>query len=80
MDQGHRIHLANTAAIQQYEELKYTDDQSDARWLAHLFRLGNLTPGIHLSQTTTSGARSFAQARADGAGKNRQSFEHSESV
>ena len=45
MDQGHRIHLANTAAIQQYEGLKYTDDQSDARWLAHLLRLGVLPEG-----------------------------------
>ena len=45
MDQGHRIHLANTAAIQQYEGLKYTDDHSDARWLAHLLRLGVLPEG-----------------------------------
>ena len=45
MDQGHRIHLANTAAIQQYEGLKYTDDESDARWLAHLLRLGVLPEG-----------------------------------
>ena len=45
MDQGHRIHLANTAAIQQYEGLKYTDDQYDARWLAHLLRLGILPQG-----------------------------------
>ncbi len=45
MDQGHRVHLANTAAIQQYEGLKYTDDQSDARWLAHLLRLGVLPEG-----------------------------------
>jgi transposase len=45
MDQGHRIHLANTAAIQQYEGLKYTDDQSDACWLAHLLRLGVLPQG-----------------------------------
>jgi transposase len=45
MDQGHRIHLANTAAIQQYEGLKYIDDQSDARWLAHLLRLGVLPQG-----------------------------------
>ena len=45
MDQGHRIHLANTAAIQQYEGLKYTDDHSDARWLAHLLRLGVLPQG-----------------------------------
>ena len=41
MDQGHRIHLANTAAIQQYEGLKYTD----ARWLAHILRLGVLPQG-----------------------------------
>jgi transposase len=45
MDQGHRVHLANTAAIQQYEGLKYTDDTSDARWLAHILRLGVLPQG-----------------------------------
>ena len=45
MEQGHRVHLANTAAIQQYEGLKYTDDHSDARWLAHLLRLGVLPEG-----------------------------------
>src|SRR5688500_9198872 len=45
MEKGHRLHLANTAAIQQYNGLKYTDDQSDARWLAHLLRLGVLPQG-----------------------------------
>ena len=45
MDKGHRVHLANTAAIQQYEGLKYTDDHSDARWLAHILRLGVLPQG-----------------------------------
>jgi transposase len=45
MEQGHRVHLANTAAIQQYEGLKYTDDPYDARWLAHLLRLGILPQG-----------------------------------
>jgi len=45
MDSGHRVHLANTAAIQQYEGLKYTDDNSDARWLAHILRLGVLPQG-----------------------------------
>jgi transposase len=45
MEQGHRVHLANTAAIQQYNGLKYTDDDSDARWLAHLLRLGVLPEG-----------------------------------
>ena len=36
MDEGHKVHLANTSAIQQYEGLKYTDDQHDARWLETL--------------------------------------------
>jgi transposase len=45
MDKGHTVHLANTAAIQQYEGLKYTDDKSDARWLAHILRLGVLPQG-----------------------------------
>ena len=45
MEQGHRVHLANTAAIQQYEGLKYTDDHSDARWLAHILRMGVLPEG-----------------------------------
>jgi hypothetical protein len=31
--------------IQQYNGLKYTDDHSDARWLAHLLRLGVLPEG-----------------------------------
>jgi transposase len=31
--------------MQQYSGLKYTDDHSDARWLAHLLRLGVLPEG-----------------------------------
>jgi transposase len=45
MEAGYRVHLANTAAIQRYEGLKYTDDRSDARWLGHLLRLGVLPEG-----------------------------------
>jgi len=45
MEQGYKLHLANTAAIQQYKGLKYTDDHSDARWLAHLLRLEVLPEG-----------------------------------
>jgi transposase len=40
LEAGYRVHLANPAAMQQYSGLKYTDDRSDARWLAHLLRLG----------------------------------------
>lgn len=45
MEKDYRVHLANTSAIRQYEGLKYTDDDSDALWLAHLLRLGVLPEG-----------------------------------
>ena len=45
MEAGYEVHLANTAAIRQYAGLKYTDDRSDARWLAHLLRIGALREG-----------------------------------
>lgn len=37
--------LVNTAAIQQYEGLKNSDDQYDAWWLSHMMRLGILPKG-----------------------------------
>lgn len=45
MEQGYTVHLANTVAIQQYSGLKHVDDESDARWLAKLLRLGELPEG-----------------------------------
>ncbi len=45
MEAGYQLHLVNTAAVKQYEGLKYTDDQYDARWLAHLLRLKILPEG-----------------------------------
>jgi transposase len=45
MEANYLVHLANPAAIQQYSGLKYTDDHSDARWLAHLLRLGVFPEG-----------------------------------
>jgi len=45
MEAGYRVHLANTAAVVQYRGLKYTDDHSDALWLAKLLRLGLLPEG-----------------------------------
>jgi transposase len=42
---GYRVLLANTAAIKQYEGLKHRSDESDARQLAHLLRLGLLPQG-----------------------------------
>lgn len=45
MNEGYQLHLVNTAAVKQYEGLKYSSDQHDARWLAHLLRLGILPEG-----------------------------------
>jgi transposase len=42
---GHTVHLANIAEMQQYSGLKYTDDNHDARWLAHMLRIGVLAEG-----------------------------------
>ena len=42
---GYRMHLAHTGAIKQYEGLKYSDDDTDACWLAKLLRLGLLPEG-----------------------------------
>ena len=39
------MHLVNTAAVPQYDGLKYSGDESDARHLAHLMRLGILPEG-----------------------------------
>ena len=46
MDAGYaQFHLANPAAIKQYEGLKYSDDQHDAFFLAQLLILGILPEG-----------------------------------
>ncbi len=44
-EQGYTVHLANPAAIKQYEGIKYSDDKWDALWLAHLLKLGILPQG-----------------------------------
>lgn len=45
MESGDEVRLVNPAAVKHYEELKRTDDQHDAFWLAHLLRLGILPTG-----------------------------------
>lgn len=44
-DDGLDVRLANTAAIVQYNGIKHTNDHTDARFLAHLLRLGILPEG-----------------------------------
>ncbi len=45
IEAGYSVHLANTAAIPQYTGIKYSNDESDARHLAHLLQLGILPEG-----------------------------------
>jgi len=45
MEAGYTVKLVNTVAVKTYDGLKYTDDEHDARHLAHLLRLGILPTG-----------------------------------
>lgn len=44
---GYKVHLANTVAIKPYSGLKYSDDKSDARWLARMLHL-NILPEAYI--------------------------------
>ncbi len=44
-DHGYNLQLVNTAAVKQYDGLKYSNDHHDAFHLAHLMRLGILPTG-----------------------------------
>src|SRR5438876_3015626 len=63
MDADYRVHLANPAAMQQYSGLKYSDDHSDARWLAHLLRLAVLPEG-YIYPKTERAVRDLLRKRA----------------
>lgn len=60
--QGFQVHLANTAAIKQYDGLKHRGDESDARHLAHVFRLGLLPTG-HIMPKEQRAVRDLARKR-----------------
>jgi transposase len=62
MDAGYRVHLVNTAAVKQYEGLKYTDDGSDTFWLAHLLRLG-IPPTGHIYPKQSRPVRDLLRKR-----------------
>ncbi|MBC8163723.1 MAG: IS110 family transposase [Roseiflexaceae bacterium] len=59
---GHRVHLANTAAIKQYDGLKHRGDEADARQLAQLLRLGLLPEG-HIMPKEARAVRDLARKR-----------------
>jgi hypothetical protein len=80
MEEGYEVHLVNTAAVQTYTGLKYTNDAHDARWLAHLLRLGILPTGYIYPKGGTRGSRFVAQADANGAYENDKPIKHPESL
>jgi len=45
LEASYPVLLANPAAMQQYDGLKYSDDKTDARWIANMQRLGVLPCG-----------------------------------
>ncbi len=45
MDHGFDVELVNTAAVKQYDGLKFSGDHEEAFYLAHLMRLGILPTG-----------------------------------
>jgi len=45
IENDYTVHLANTLAIKQYNGIKHTNDETDARFLAHLLRLNILPTG-----------------------------------
>lgn len=62
MEMNYKVHLANTASIQQYTGLKYTDDNSDARWLAELLKL-NILPEGYIYPKEQRAARDLMRKR-----------------
>lgn len=59
---GYSVHLANTTAIKQYDGLKHRGDESDARHLAHILRLGLLPEG-HIMPKEQRAVRDLARKR-----------------
>lgn len=61
-EQGFPVVLVNTSAVKTYEGLKYSGDEHDARWLAHLLRLG-LLPQAHIYPRAQRAVRDLLRKR-----------------
>jgi len=62
IDNDYTVHLANTLAIKQYNGIKYTNDATDARFLAHLLRL-NILPTGYIYPKDTRHVRDLLRRR-----------------
>ena len=65
-DNGFGVQLVNTAAVKQYDGLKYSGDHQEAFHLAHLMRLGILPTGYIYPKETKSDKRSVATKNVTG--------------
>ena len=63
MEEGYPVHLANPAAMKQYEGIKYLDDRHDAFWLANMLKLGILPEG-YIYPKETRGVRDLLRQRS----------------
>ncbi|MFA6092955.1 MAG: IS110 family transposase [Elusimicrobiota bacterium] len=63
MEAGYSVKLVNTAAVKQYDGLKFAGDEHDARHLAHLLRLGILPTG-HICPKEDRGVRDLLRKRS----------------
>ena len=60
---GYEVKLVNTSAVRIYDGLKHTDDEDDARHLAHLLRL-KLLPTGYICPKEDRGVRDLLRKRA----------------
>lgn len=63
MEEGYKVHLANPAAMKQYEGIKYLNDKHDAFWLARMLRLGILPEG-YIYPRESRGTRDLLRQRS----------------
>jgi len=61
--EGYPVHLANPAAMKQYQGIKHLDDRHDAFWLAKLLKLGILPTG-YIYPRESRGLRDLLRQRS----------------
>ena len=62
-EQGYDVRLVNTTKASKYDDMKYTDDKHDARWVAHLLALGILPEG-YITPPEERGVRDLLRRRS----------------